>query len=464
MKIEFKGGSSGEENRRGTRAGGYNKAMERRLLHAAGLIAGLLSLRYYVKRRTSRSELGSKRTLTRMRGELGPRLFYCGRTGSDRSVLLSTRPDPPRRFALRSKTMRRPYRYVLAATVGALIIMGVQLLGLGPGATTSAKPSYRTAPSGFSVLAVYNHSSASVLEVSASRSAAANAQDDYYGSGFVVDKHRHVLTNYHVIAKARRVYVTLPNQHRLVARIIGKDPSVDLAVLSISGSESLGRPLKFGDSRKLREGYPVIAIGNPLGLSRSISTGVVSSLNRELPAPNKYMISDVIEFDISIDHGSSGGPLFNAKGEVVGITNAIAAEGSQFGFAISSRTIQKTLPQLLAGSKARHARMGVKILGITPALAGSLNLPATGVLVVSVAPRGPAAKAGLLGGEKKASVSGRNYITGGDLIVAVDGQTIALPADLSSIISSHKPGDTITLRFWRNSRIHTLSLRLGNQP
>jgi S1-C subfamily serine protease len=358
--------------------------------------------------------------------------------------------------------MRAPYRYLLAATVGALIVMGVDMLGFGPGSTTG--PSRLVASSGLAAQAIYSRSASSVLEVTVDLSATTTSpNDNYYGSGFVIDRWRHVLTNYHVVAKARRVYVTLPDQHRLVARVIGKDPSDDLAVLSVSGSEPLGRPLVFGNSQKLRVGDPVLAIGNPLGLSRSASTGLVSALNRELQAPNDYVVSNVIEFNASLDHGSSGGPLFDAQGKVVGITSAIAAEGSRFGFAISSYTIGRVLPQLLKGDRAWHAWMGVLIEDITPALAGSLNLPATGALVASVTTNGPAASAGIHAGTRKVVVSGQHYAIGGDLIVAVDGQVITNSVDLSSIIAAHRPGDVIRLRIWRHSQIHTVTIRLGTR-
>ncbi|HEY2631199.1 MAG TPA: trypsin-like peptidase domain-containing protein [Solirubrobacteraceae bacterium] len=274
------------------------------------------------------------------------------------------------------------------------------------------------------------------------------------GSGFVINKNGTILTNYHVVENAVKVMVSFEHGKAVEAKVIGKDPSNDLAVLSIPTEGLTLHPLTLGNSSKAQVGDPVLAIGNPFGLDRTLTTGVVSALQRQITSPNGFTISNVLQTDAPINPGNSGGPLLNAAGEVIGINSQIETGGSGggsvgIGFAVPINTAEKELSQLEKGGTVRGAYLGVSTLGIDGSLAG-LNLPVkSGALVETVEAGTPAAKAGIKGGNIEAQTPGGKVAVGGDVIVKANGQAISSADDLSTFIGSKKPGETISLEIVR---------------
>ena len=288
------------------------------------------------------------------------------------------------------------------------------------------------------------------------------------GSGFVLDKDGYILTNAHVVEGARQVGVRFTEESSLVkAEIIGSDLSSDLAVLKVDPDEAPElTPLTLGDSGNARVGDPVIAIGNPFGYSRTVTTGIVSALQRQITAPNNFQIDNVIQTDASINPGNSGGPLIDARGEVIGINSQIATGGASgsvgIGFAVPVNTAKEIVPQLKEEGEVERAYLGVTTYTVDEQLAEDLNLPAdAGALVQEVVDGGPADEAGLRGG-RTALAEGLRI--GGDLIVKVDGQEITTSANVADAILDRKPGDEIEIEFFRGDDRRTVEAELGKRP
>jgi S1-C subfamily serine protease len=273
------------------------------------------------------------------------------------------------------------------------------------------------------------------------------------GSGFVINNDGTILTNYHVVENAVKVTVSFEHGKIVEAKVIGKDPSNDLAVLRIPTEGLTLHPLALGDSSKAQVGDPVLAIGNPFGLDRTLTTGVVSALQREITSPNGFQIDNVLQTDAPINPGNSGGPLLNAAGEVIGINSQIETGGSSgsvgIGFAVPINTAKGELPQLEKGGTVRSAYLGVSTLTVDGSLS-ALNLPVkSGALVETVEAGTPAAKAGIRGGNLEAQTGSGKVAVGGDIVVKVDGKAIANAEALSTLIVSKKPGDTISIEVLR---------------
>jgi S1-C subfamily serine protease len=275
------------------------------------------------------------------------------------------------------------------------------------------------------------------------------------GSGFVINSgDGTILTNYHVVENAVKVMVSFEHGKAVEAKVVGKDPSNDLAVLHIPTDGLTLHQLVLGDSSKAQVGDPVLAIGNPFGLDRTLTTGVVSALQRQITAPNGFTIGNVLQTDAPINPGNSGGPLLNGAGEVIGINSQIETGGSGggsvgIGFAVPINTAKTELSQLEKGGTVRGAYLGVSTLTIDASLSG-LNLPVkSGALVETVEAGTPAAKAGIRGGNLEAQLSGSKVAVGGDIIVGIDGKPIASAEDLSNLIASKKPSDTISVEVRR---------------
>jgi S1-C subfamily serine protease len=251
------------------------------------------------------------------------------------------------------------------------------------------------------------------------------------------------------------------------AKVVGSDLSTDLAVLKIDPDEAPKlTPLKLGDSSKMRVGDPVIAIGNPFGYSRTVTTGIVSALQRQISAPNAFQIDNVIQTDASINPGNSGGPLIDARGEVVGINSQIATGGSQgsvgIGFAVPVSTAKQIVPQLKEDGKVERAYLGVTTATVTEQDAEDHDLPVdAGALIQEVVDGGPADDAGLRGGRTEIASGLR---VGGDIIVTVDGQDIARNADVADAILDRKPGDEIEIEYFRGDDRRMVSVELGERP
>jgi S1-C subfamily serine protease len=252
------------------------------------------------------------------------------------------------------------------------------------------------------------------------------------GSGFVIDTEGHVLTNNHVVFGANRIQVKLgASDTTYGATVVGTDPATDIALLKVDAPSDQLHPLSLGESSKLEVGDPVVAIGNPFGLDRTVTSGIVSALQRQIQAPNGFSISNVIQTDAAINPGNSGGPLIDASGNVVGINSQIETGGAGngnvgIGFAIPIDTVRAEIEQLETTGKVEHAFLGISGTSITPDLARAVNLPVKeGVLVQEVVKGGPADKAGIQGGSTSATIEGANFSLGGDIITEVNGKKIS---------------------------------------
>lgn len=289
------------------------------------------------------------------------------------------------------------------------------------------------------------------------------------GSGFVVDRDGHIVTNYHVIEGATAIQVSFSNKDTLAAELVGSDASTDLAVLKVETGAAALTPLELANSDTVRVGDPVVAIGNPFGLERTVTAGIVSALQRAVTAPNGYTIDEVIQTDASINQGNSGGPLIDATGKVIGVNSQIETAGGSsgnvgIGFAVPANTVKTVLGQLLATGKVDRAYLGVTLAEVSDRQAGDLGVERAGLLVQSVQPDSPAAAAGLQGGAVPTVVAGESYVLGGDLIVAIDGAAVETVAALRGKLAERAPGDTVTIDIVRDGRTRTVRVKLAAQP
>jgi S1-C subfamily serine protease len=291
------------------------------------------------------------------------------------------------------------------------------------------------------------------------------------GSGFVIDKSGHIVTNFHVVANAQTIEVSFSNRDSVKARVVGRDPSTDLAVLKVDVDSRALTPLRLGNSDGVDVGDSVVAIGNPLGLERSVTAGIVSALHRPLTAPNDFTIDDVIQTDAAINSGNSGGPLINAMGRVIGVNTAIAtgntgARGNiGIGFAVPINTVRAVASQLIEKGSVQHAFLGIAAMPIDGQVARLFNLPAKrGLLVQRVYAGSGAADAGIRPGTSEVVVAGQSYRLGGDVIVAVEGRPVAAPEDLGVAVAGKKPGDKLEVELYRGGEKKTVEVTLGHQP
>ncbi len=290
------------------------------------------------------------------------------------------------------------------------------------------------------------------------------------GSGFVFDTNGHIITNAHVVENADEINVTFLDGRSYKAKIIGVDPFTDLAVIKVEAIPSLLHPLPLGDSSNLKVGMEVVAIGNPFGLSGSMTSGIVSQLGRLLPSQDTgFSIPDVIQTDAAINPGNSGGPLLNLKAEVIGINTAIQSATGEFtgvGFAIPSKTISKIVPDLIDKGEHRHPWVGISGRDIDPNLAGILNLPdARGFLVITIIEGSPADIAGLRGTSETKQVDGKEYAVGGDIILSVDGITVRKIDDILIHLQREKRvGDEMLLEILRDGVKTNIVVKLEERP
>ena len=290
------------------------------------------------------------------------------------------------------------------------------------------------------------------------------------GSGFVIDKAGHIVTNYHVIQGAKKVQVSFSGQDEITATVVGKDPSTDVAMLKIDAHARALTPLELGNSDAVVVGDSVDAIGNPFGFTRTLTTGVVSAVQRQIEAPNSLPIDHAIQTDAAINHGNSGGPLIDAQGRVIGVTSQIStgSTGQQgsvgIGFAIPINTVRSVAAQIISSGKAQHAFLGLDAAPVTPQLAKLFHLPSTtGLLIQDVQAGSGADKAGLKAGKTAVVVQGESYQVGGDMIVAIDGNPVTTYQQLRDAIASRKPGDKMKLEIYRNGSKQTVTATLGQR-
>jgi S1-C subfamily serine protease len=300
--------------------------------------------------------------------------------------------------------------------------------------------------------------------------------DSGLGSGFVISGDGEVATNAHVVTsgegasirRAKTVFVRFQDGNQVGAKIIGYDPFSDVALLKIDRDGLTLRPLPLGSSRKVVVGEPVAAIGSPFGEEQSLSVGVVSALDRSIDSLTGFKTSGAIQTDAAINHGNSGGPLLNAKGEVLGINSQIrtdSGDGTGVGFAVPVDTVRRSLDQLRARGEVSYSYLGVSSTPVYPQLAKRFDLPvAKGAWVQEVTDGSPADDAGIEPGSGEVVFQARPYAPGGDLIVAVEGEPVNAEADLGVLLLDHDPGTTVTLTVYRDGKKRDFEVKLGERP
>jgi len=389
---------------------------------------------------------------------------------------------------------------LLAAAAGGGIALGIAAALGDLGSTTvvtqsaevpaSLQQAAATSDKSLTIPEIYSRTAPGVVQVTSTKIVKAQQVNPFFqtqpqrvealGSGFVIDKRGDIVTNYHVIQGATSIEVLFSNNTTAKAAVVGTDISTDLAVLRVKVNPSALTPLVFGDSAALAVGDPVVAIGNPFALDRTVTSGIVSAIynpgegtdatqnNYPMRSQNGVEIP-AIQTDAAINHGNSGGPLINSLGQVIGVNSQIETAGGTsqgnvgIGFAIQSDTVKQIVAQILKTGKATHPRIGISVLGVTPELSSLYRLPVKqGVLVESVKAGSGAAKAGLQAGKHKVVVAGQPYTIGGDIIVKAGGASLGSSVGkLESIVAAHKPGDKLALEIYRGNTKMTVVVTLG---
>ncbi len=340
---------------------------------------------------------------------------------------------------------------------GALIFLG---LGLVPGPWLRPGPDKPRIVDAAGVVldeewlvSLYERTSASVVRITQTR----GENQVGLGSGVILDRNGHILTNNHVVAGADRLFVTLPDRTRVEAQVVGRDPGNDLAVIRVDADPARLTPATLGDSSTVRPGQFAIALGNPFGLDRTITLGIISGVGRTLPTGGRPLRA-LIQTDALINPGNSGGPLLNSRGEVIGINTALDStqltgdgRGAAFGLAVPINTVKQVLPRMLAGETVKHPWLGISSQELDPLLAKNRGIPiTTGALVQRVVRESPAEQAG---------------IRVGDVITRIDGRPVRQVEDIADYLDSAKAvGETVTLEVWRDGETFNLEVTLGEWP
>ena len=317
----------------------------------------------------------------------------------------------------------------------------------------------------YSLIDIFEKSEESVVQVNVLR----GESDGGMGSGFVYSDDGYIITNQHVVRDAQKVTVTFLDGEAYIGDVVGRDRDLDIAVVKVNPSNTYIQPIKIGDSSKLKVGEKIAAIGNPFGLSGSMTSGIVSQIGRLLPQESGYSIPDVIQTDAAINPGNSGGPLINMKGEVVGINTAIQSATGEFsgiGFAVPSNTVKKVVPILIEKGEFSHPWMGISGTDVDPELAEVRGLNSSkGFLVVSVIEGSPAEQAGLLGVTETKEVDGREFAMDGDIITSIDGKTVRKISDILVHLQREKSiGDEMILSVNRGGEVLELTMILEERP
>ena len=319
-----------------------------------------------------------------------------------------------------------------------------------------------------SLIEIFEKSEPGVVRVNIQRNQTENDTGGV-GSGFVFDKKGHIITNAHVIDDATKTIVTFLDGRSYNAEIIGMDESTDIGVIKVNTDLKLLHPLSLGDSSNLKVGETITAIGNPFGLSGSMTSGIISQMGRLLPSNSGFSIPDVIQTDAAINPGNSGGPLLNMRGEIVGINTAIQSTTGEFtgvGFAIPSQTVAKIVPTLIKEGEYKHPWIGISGKDIDPDTANILGLKDTlGFLIITVVEDSPAFDAGLIGSNETIKVEGREYLIGGDIITTVDGIDVRKIDDILIHLQRVKTvGDEMNLEILRDDRTTNVTIILQERP
>ncbi|HIH99327.1 MAG TPA: trypsin-like serine protease [Nitrosopumilus sp.] len=326
-----------------------------------------------------------------------------------------------------------------------------------------------TKPKALSLIEIFEKAEPGVVRVNIQRNQTENESGGGVGSGFVFDNQGHIITNAHVIKDATKTVVTFLDGRSYNAEIVGIDEYTDIGVIKVNADLKLLHPLSLGDSSNLQVGEPITAIGNPFGLSGSMTSGIISQMGRLLPSNSGYSIPDVIQTDAAINPGNSGGPLLNMRGEIVGINTAIQSSTGEFtgvGFAIPSQTVVKIVPTLIRDGEYKHPWIGISGTDIDLEMAHVIGLENTlGFLIITVVEKSPASDAGLIGSNKTIKVEGREYSIGGDVIVSVDGIDVRKIDDILIHLQREKAvGDEMVLEVLRDSRTTNVTIILQERP
>jgi putative serine protease PepD len=364
---------------------------------------------------------------------------------------------------------------VVGGLAGALIGLALDNGNSAPGPTSADSPA--TTSTRLDAEQIYRSDSPGVVVITDQQtqvvpasffSPAQKQQVTALGSGFVIDTRGDIVTNDHVVQGAKDIQVGFSGGASYPAKIVGTDPSTDIAVVRVKAPASVLHPLQFAGS-SVEVGDPAYAIGNPFALDGTMTAGIISATGRPIQAPNGLSIPNAIQTDAPINHGNSGGPLLDRFGHVIGINSQI--EGGTVdanvgvGFAIPTATARSIADQLIASGHAEHAWLGVQVATIDPSVTKVVRgLPSHGVLVVKVVTGSPAAKAGLEAARQQASGKGTSVFVGADAIVTVDGEPVSSTTQLSEIVALHKPGKTLELQVVRGSKSRTVDVKLGNAP
>ena len=348
-----------------------------------------------------------------------------------------------------------------AALTAALLDGGTHAAAATTTLTASSATSASVSSTRPSLRELYSRSVQGVVEIAVSGSGGTDQ-----GSGFVLDTNGHIVTNAHVVSDGGQVQVRFHDGTVANATVLGSDTATDIAVLEVNVAASTLKPLPLGDASALQPGDPVVAIGSPFGLDDSITTGIVSAVDRTIDSPDGTPIPGTIQTDAAINHGNSGGPLLDLAGRVVGINSQIKSDsgGSDgVGFAVPIGTVRSVVAQLLANGTAERAFLGVRLETVTPAASSELGLP-QGVQLSQVESGTPASRAGLRAGSSTHNVDGRDLSKDGDIVVSVDGTPVRTAEHLQALIAAKKPGDHVTLGIVRAGKERTIEVTLGTRP
>src|SRR5262245_49434268 len=380
-----------------------------------------------------------------------------------------------------SSSLRSIGALVATAVLGGLVAVGaVALFGGGlDGSTTTVVTETEaptrtqaapTAAGAMSVNEIYERASSGVVQINSQSGNVSGSGQEALGSGFVVDKNGHIVTHYHVVPGPNENRVVISNRDPLEANRAASDPSTDISVLRVNVDANALTPLPLGDSDLVRVGDPVVAIGNPFGLDRTATAGIVSAVSRFIQSPADFTIDHVIQTDAPINKGNSGGPLLNNRGQVIGVNTQIETGGVStgnvgIGFAVPAKTVKNVVGQILSNGHVEHPYLGITGKPITPDVYEAYRLPVQeGVLVESVAKGSSASKAGVMPGDTEVVVAGVTYILGGDVIVAADGKKVSSIEELRDAIASREPGDKLKLQLYRDGDKTSVTVTLGRRP
>ena len=389
------------------------------------------------------------------------------------------------------RTLRKGLLVLAAGAAGAVLALAGQGAVAGGSVTTVVREIADAAPAASlpvvaaragapTIREIYARTRRGVVQVNATRVLRGLDTDPFFGlpygerprlgvgSGFVIDKAGHVVTSLHVVEGAETITVSFSNRDRVKARLVGADPATDLAVLQLDTPSRALTPLILGDSDRLAVGDPVVAIGNPFGLDRTVTAGIVSALARPLTAPNGAELEDVIQTDAALNEGSSGGPLIDSSGTVVGVATAVAGdeEGARpgIGFAVPVNTVRTVVAQLLDDGRVARSTLGLQAVELDEQLAELFALSVDrGLLVQSLDPDGPAERAGVRAGATHVVVAGESYVLGGDVLLSVDGRNVATLGEFRRALAEHRPGDSLRLVVVRDGERRELVAKLGRR-